>query len=233
MESTVMTTFGRRSTLICFLSSRECPALLKEAWAVMQKYIDLSDLDLDPTSDQKNSPFIKSKDSRYGNLDVDVYQALTAFLLAPRGASAASARPFICREVAFHHEVHQNGVVYTDFCTNRNHSMIYFHRDHDCQSVPAQIRSIFRHKRRDEKGQLIDDIFLAVHEYVPSDDTPFASFPDFRAAIFHREPAPQVQVIRSKQVHCHANQRPWDHARVVMRAIDRVRHPMYLGSSPL
>jgi hypothetical protein len=58
---------------------------------------------------------------------------------------------------------------------------------------------------------------------MPSDKNPFAAYLDFRAAIFHREPHHQVQVIRANQVHSHANQQPWEGDLVVMRAIDRVR----------
>jgi hypothetical protein len=222
MEVTTMMTSCRRSNLVAFLSSGECPPLLKEAWAGMQKYLDLHDLDSDTTAKQ-NQPSCGSKDARYGDLTADIYHAFTKLILGYHDDST-SRRPHISREVAFHDQFHQDGVLFTDFRTNLNHSVIYFRREGDSQLVPAQIRCIFKHDRRDVNGDLIQEIFLAVHAYLPEDNTPFASFPDFRAAIFHREPAPQVQVIRSKQVHCHANQRPWDHATVVMRAIDRVRY---------
>ena len=219
-----MTTFCRRSNLVSFLSGEECPALLKNAWAVMQRYLDPKDLDSAFISKQ-NPPSCESHGSNYSNLDVDIYHAFTTLLSCSRGrgVSVASAKPHISREVLLHSRFHLDGVLYTNFRTNINHSIIYFHRDSHSQSAPAQIRAIFTHKRRSVTDELVEEVFLAIHEYMPADNTTFLSFPDFRAGIFKREPAPVVQVIRSMQIHCHANQRPWDHATVVMRAIDRVR----------
>ena len=232
LEVTTIMTSCRRSNLITFLTSRECPPLLKEAWAVMQEYLDPHDLDVDTTSKQ-NVPSCRSQDTRYRDLTADIHHAFTTLLWGPHDDDSTSRRPYISREVAFQDQFYQDGVLYTDFHTNLNHSIIYFRCEANSQLVPAQIRCIFTHKRRHVDGDLIQEVFLAVHAYLPSDNTPFAPFPEFRAAIFHREPAPQVQVIRSKQVHCHANQRPWDHATVVMRAIDRVRYLNCLEPSVL
>ena len=224
MELTVMKTFCRRSNLVSFLSCDESPPLLKQAWASMQKRIKVDDLDSASSSEQ-GSASVKSKGSQYGALDTETHCALIKILSCSRGLDATSGDGCISQEALFHGHIQLGGILYSDFHTNLNHSIIYARRNAgaDAPSVPAQIRSIFTHKHRDTKNQLIEDVFLAIHEYVPSDNTPFIAFPDFRAAIFHREPASAVQVIRSKQVHCHANQMPWDRATVVMRAVDRVR----------
>jgi hypothetical protein len=163
-------------------------------------------------------PIAKSRASRLADVDPDIYQAFTALL-----ASSTGAYP-ISREAVFRDEHDQCGASYSTFHNSSHHSLIYFHPN-DCihsHLMPAQVRAIFAHKRRSNEGQRIHEVFFAVHEYLRSDKNPFAPFVDFRAALFIREPDHRVQVIRATQVHCHANQRPWDDVSVVMRPIDRV-----------
>jgi hypothetical protein len=204
-----------------FLSSSHSPTTLKQAWAMIREHIDLHDLDLTASPAVTTTTLdVKARASKSGDLDSDIHHAFLTLFKRSKGTYASG-------EVLFHHQHNQCGVSYADFHTSMPHSIMYFHPEspdsHNQSNLrPAQIRTIFSHKRRGDEGQLIHEVFFAVHEYKVSDKNPFVSFPDFRAAIFHREPDDLVQVIRATQVHCHANQRPWDEKTVVMRPIDRV-----------
>jgi hypothetical protein len=236
MEITALKTFCRRSNFCGLLSNPQCPALLKEAWAVVQD--EFRHQDLDPTflpDPLEDSPAanVEARGSSYGNLDPDVHLEFTTMLSQSR-----ADKQDISQEVLFHHQHGQGKVSYADFHTNPKHSFIYYYRDvqDKSNSVLAQIHAIFMHKRRQGRDPLIQETFLAIHEFLPSDATPFALFPNFCAAIFHQEPGPRVRVIRFAQVHCHANRRLWDATSVVMRPIDRVRVPIsytpHLPTSP-
>jgi hypothetical protein len=218
METTATTTFCRRSNLLRLLSSDLCPPVLRDAWTDIQTCLDIR------TLDWTASPTLNAKPrgSSFGELDSDIHLTFIALLSKSTRTNKPTVSPG--PQVLFHGHHTQGSVTFTNFHTSLNHSIIYFHTDSSGNSVmkPAQIRAIFSHKRRDDKDQLIHEVFFAVHEYTPSDKNPFAVFPDFGAAIFHREPHNLVQVVRATQVHCHANQQPWDDESVVMRPIDRV-----------
>lgn len=229
MEVTVTTTLCRRSNFLRMVSSDRCPATLKVAWAAIQKHLNIKNLDASSSASAIPSQALastarSSRAPRLGELDPDLQRAFITLLSTLDGAKAVSSQ--VVREVHFHNRHALQKVSYTNFHTSLNHSIIYFHPDPSDKQrmVPAQVRAIFGHKRRGIGGYIIDEIFFAVHQYRPFDSNPFAPFPDFRAAVFHSEPYPAVEVIQATQVHCHANQRPWEEGLVVMRPADRVGH---------
>jgi hypothetical protein len=226
LETTVLTTFCRRSNLFRLLSSDQCLQILKDAWKEIQKHLNSRDLRALclPQMPMSTNPEKMPRASRYGFLDANVHEAFVTLVAELPGTTATASKQDISGEVLFHHQHQQGGVSYADFHTSLHHSIIY-HRSHnhgDLQMIPAQIHQIFSHKRRDIKGSVIADVFFAVHEYLPAERNPFAVYTDFRAAVFHREPSTFVRVICASQVHCHAIQRPWDKTSVVMRPLDRV-----------
>jgi hypothetical protein len=158
---------------------------------------------------------IKANSANLSYLDHEINIAFSAMLQKDVGD-----RP----QVFLHHHYYLVGILYSDFHSSFKHSIIYYYSRSQVIShaKPAQIRAIFSRKDRDDTGQVYHRVYFAIHEYIPSDTNPFATYADFRAAIFHQEPHHVVQVIHATQVHCHANQYVWDKGLVVMRAIDRV-----------
>lgn len=224
--------FCRRSNLVQLVSSDSCPIVLKDAWNIFQKHLSLPELERGPllSSNHKKdhqSPLIK-KFSKEEVLDCDIQFQLAANF-RPQPLSKAQIY-FDETKATIIHSYHQNGVLYTDFHTNHAHSLIYYnefpmrHSKSGEHLHPAQIRQIFRHVHMQPGGEIVEETYIALHTFLISDLTKkyFASFVDFRAGIFHREPSQTVKVIKASQIHCHANQRPWDEFTVVMRGIDRV-----------
>jgi hypothetical protein len=90
MEETVLTTFCRRSRLLRFVSSAQCPSYLKEAWASIKHRLQLDSLDLSALHGPESSPTkIKADASNLGSLDEDIDQAFTAML--PRNMAQDSS----------------------------------------------------------------------------------------------------------------------------------------------
>jgi hypothetical protein len=173
---TVAIAFSRRGNLMRLLSSDQCPAALKEAWQSVRPELDLGHLDRSAIPDGSHTQGIAIKEtiSNLGYLDDATNWALTLLL----GKNIGS-RP----QVFLHHHCELGGVSYSDYRGSFRHSIIYFYsggRD-AAHLKPAQISAIFSRRDRDNTNQLIHRIYFAIHEYLPSDINPFATFHDFRA----------------------------------------------------
>jgi hypothetical protein len=214
-----MMTYSRKARLLRILSSDRCPDILKTTWTSVQRRLRIETLDLSDHTTSATSTIhehqLRTEASNLHCLDNDIHQAFASML--QKDANDIT-------QVFLHHEYRQGNVLYSDFCTSLKHSIVYFYSGARRASTmkPAQIRAIFSYKHRDRTGQLLHEVFFAVHEYIASDINPFSAYPDFRAGLFGRDPDHTVQVIRATQVHCHGNQLLWDSDLVVMRAIDRV-----------
>ena len=215
-----MTTYCRRSNLIRLLSSDDCPPVLKDAWNKIKRRLNIRRLDFSKDEITSETLPLNPRGSQYGCLEPDIQVSFVNLL--GQDVSSVLRRPV--HEVLLRHQHDQQGVSFMDFQTSLPHSLVYYCPDSANRSnmKAAQIRAIFDHKRRGPHNQLIDEVFFAVHEYLPTDHQPFAAYPDFRVGVFHRELSPVVRVVRAANVRCHANQLPWDEASVVMRPIDRV-----------
>ena len=226
-----MQTYCRRSNLIRLLSSDQCPTILKDAWIKIAKRLNIRSLDLMPAEVMSRIPS-SPRGSQYGRLEPDI-QAAFVNLLEHYDRSIPTRRSV--HEVLLRNQHDQHGVSFMDFHTSLPHSLVYYHPDdlNKSSMKAAQIRAIFSHKRRGPNDELIDEIFFALHEYVPTDSQPFAAYPDFHVGVFHREVSSTVRVIGSVNVRCHANQLPWDETSVVMRPIDRVSpsYPVHLATN--
>lgn len=214
-----MSIFCRRQRLIHFITSDHCPSILKKAWAAIQPYVDLHNLDTGVS--RKHVPGPVSQNPII--LDDDVQQALSGLLLRPDHDSC----PLNAKTAFTLQSYCVDGIAYRSFDKSPNHSLIYFHNQEDPSNfedlLPGQIRLLFQHYRVVGKA-VVSENFAAVHRYQPVQlaNDPFAAFPEFRARIYEKEPLSKVTVIRATQIYCHANQRPWNSSSVVMRAIDRV-----------
>ncbi len=222
MESTAMSLFCQRQALIHLTTSDRSPPILQKAWTTIVKELNFHDLDtglsLREAPSQANLKSI--------TLDGDIQEELGAFL---------SDHNSLNTNEAFEVQSYPaNGVIYCSLDKSPKHSLIYF-RNREGASLddisPGQIRLIFRHYRVMGKN-LVNDTFAAVHRYEPMQllNDPFATYSDFRANIYHKEPISKVTIIRASQIYCHANQRPWNSSSVVMRAINRVGFMLYSTS---
>jgi hypothetical protein len=213
-----MSAFCRRSRLLSLLASDVCPPVLRSAWAAVKDDFNPEDLDL--VHPLAGLPRTESRRGEPGSLPDDIFEAFVALLF---GCNAKGDTSHL-REVLFHHWHIHSGVLYSDFRTSTVHHLVYFRPACRAQSNsrPAEVRAIFSRKYRNEKHEVVDEVFFAVHEYISSGHRAFASFGDFRADIYHLEPDNDVQVIRATQVSCPANQQPWSNGLVTMRAVDRV-----------
>lgn len=223
MESTVLTMFCKRANLIRWMSSDDCPSVLKTAWKDFCRHRNLRDLSCGVQQPSSTAGACSERSSKHPSLDPDIQNAfITAF--KPSGDRVH----FHGNSAIVFKHYRQNGLLYSDFESSRKHCLVYYRPLADISDgellIPAQIRQIFQHHHINGT-QFVAEIFIAVHPYLPY--TPekdyFAPFPDFRAGLFHQEPSSEVKIIRASQIYCHANQRPWDAQTVVMRAIDRVR----------
>lgn len=228
MENTAMSLFCRRQGFIHLMGSDRCPPVLRKAWAAIEKDLNFHDLDTGlhrPHILEATSKALQGH-SKPITLDSDIQHELSTFLLpllSDHSPPLNTKTGFAVQNYAV------EGVTYCSFDKSPNHSLIYFRKrgsstqESSENIVPAQIRLIFQHCRVVGKA-LVNEVFAAVHQYQPVQLTndPFATYPDFRAKIYHKEPISKVTVIQASQIYCHANQRPWNLSSIVMRAVNRV-----------
>lgn len=188
------------------LLSNQCPAALKTAWETIKKHLNLGNLDLVAPAEGASlpPPKVGPRASCMGNLDEDIYQVFIAGLSTFSNAPL----PYAVGKVLLLHQWQVKNILYTNFSASPSLSVIYYHPDLSRQSgmVPAQIHTIFLHKRCNNRNQLVEETFFAVHDYRSSSENAFAPFPNYQAAIFFQEPDQIVKVIQEKQLHCLANQ---------------------------
>ncbi|KDR83008.1 hypothetical protein GALMADRAFT_238766 [Galerina marginata CBS 339.88] len=227
MENTAMHMFCRRSNFIRLMESPDCPSSIVEAWSTFRSRLDLGDLDRGFPCPKRSTEAGICSGRIQGTLDCEIQQKFESKF---RPRNNVGPRVYFNPETAQRFRSYEcRSLRYTDFQTSEKHSLVYFATTSGVKSkdganlYPGQIRQIFQHSHLVSGTHLFTDIFIAIHVYIPVEMTknPFAPFVDFRAAIFHLDPSPVVEVIRASQIQCHANQRPWDSTSVVMRAIDR------------
>lgn len=236
-----MRTFCRRSNLIRWVGTDDCPKVLQDAWKEFSSKRKLRDLESGGTVKSQSqlykaynlpAPQLDPPDNlcpdvcfgrRRENLTAHMELTFLANFTPPRIPGCKLY--FTPQSIEVFHSFSRGSLRYTDYLQSEKHSLIYFKLNPTTQDLyPAQIRHIFRHTHLHGPMTVVD-IFAVIHCYIPvvlSRD-PFAPFPDFRAAIFAAEPSSAFQIVKTSQIHCHANHRPWDASSVVMRAVDRVR----------
>jgi hypothetical protein len=226
IEQTALSMFCQRANFIHLMESPRCPSILKDAWSGIVSSLNLRDLDSGFSQNGKSQGH-KTKPS---TLDDDIQDAFSSFLGLPLSRSDKS-QPHSTTIFVLPNYKGDRGVTYSAFDKSVPHSLIYFRKS--CHPAyprlgsshlfPGQIRSIFQHYCLRE-NRLTTEVFAALHEFQPvhPERDPFSAYPEFRAAIYCKDPLVSVTIIKIDQIHCHANYRPWNASSVVMRAIDRV-----------
>jgi len=237
MESTVLTTISRRANLLTLVSSDKCPPVLKRAWDNLHPR--LNSPVLDPSSAGCSRERRKTSNTKpvLDGLDTDIESSLRSYMYEHVQLSPCDISILNTKRIVKHRHYIVNDAQYMPSYASLAHSLAYIRESlTDSKLVPVEIREIFEHNRIQD-GKVVVESFAAIHRFrkrnMERKDDPFQIFPDFRAALYHREPQDTVEVIHVNQIHCHANQRPWDNETVVMRAIDRVGHhyPFYCSSA--
>ena len=222
MEATALSMFCRKANFVHLVNSDHCPTIVKQAWNLIAKDINVRDLNTGtPQFEEKPAAMDARKPA---TLDEDIQVSLSVFLRSvipirsgpPPDTTTVFLLPYYCKD----------GIASCGFDKSSSQSLVYYQEVEDANPQmlhPAQIRMLFRHFRCAGKD-LIGEDFVALHEFQPVQlvQDPFATYVDFRAKIYHKEPVSAVKVVHASQIYCHANQRPWDASSVVMRAIDRV-----------
>lgn len=231
MEKTAMSMFCQRANFIHLMESPRCPAILKKAWSGIASSLNLRDLDSGASQSGLQSLVPLGRQIKTLALDDDI-QAAFLSALSHSYSEAGEVRLGPATVFVLPNYKADRDITYSAFDKSISHSLIYFHKpstlvpssNSNRQLFPGQIRLIFQHYRHIE-NRLTSEVFVALHEFKPTqlDWDPFSAYPEFRAAIYCKEPSASVTVIRVDEIHCHANYRPWDASSVVMRAIDRVR----------
>lgn len=220
--------FCHRAKLIHLMASPKCPAVLKEAWNHVAGSLNLRDLDAGTAPKAKSLlPSLHQHQRQPFKLDDDIQAAFASFL-DPSERDKSGFNTATTFKLPLYKA--DRDITYLGFDKSASHSLIYFRKSSNpalpsvsgCQLFPGRIRLIFQHYR--PMGNLLtNDVFVALHEFQPAQQRdPFSAYPEFRAAIYLKEPLASVTIIQVSQIHCHANYRPWDASTVVMRAIDRV-----------
>jgi len=197
MEQTALSMFCRRANLIHLLASPRCPASLKEAWSSISRSLNLKDLDAG-SSELLTHLCRRMEPSK---LDKDVQAAFLSFLY-PTLPNADQEKSDMSTVFKLPYYQAKHGVTYLAFDRSVSHSLIYFHKSSHPSSTPVpglfpgQIRLIFQHYRW-VGGHLTNETFVALHEFQPMqlDRNPFSGYPEFCAAIYHKEPLATVRVI--------------------------------------
>jgi len=224
METTALLMFCQKAKFIHLMESPRCPTILKDTWSGIASSLNLRDLNSGATQRSKSQLSLGCQ-TKPSTLDDDIQAAFLSFLTHSLSEPDKSRLQSLTVFILPNYKVDQ-GLTYSAFNKSVPHSLIYFRKSSTPTSshlFPGQIRLIFQHYRlRDNR--LTGEVFAALHEFQPvqSERDPFSAYPDFRAAIFRKEPLASVTIIKMDQIHCHANYRPWDASSVVMRAIDRV-----------
>jgi hypothetical protein len=233
MEKTALFMFCQRAKFIHLMESPRCPAILKDTWGGIASSLNLRDLNSGASQSKSESRVPLGCQIKPSTLDDDIQVAFSSFLDHSHSDADKLRRPSAAVFALPNYKA-DRGVTYMAFDKSVPHSLIYFRKSSDLafpppragsssHFFPGQIRLIFQHCCLQD-NQLKGEVFAALHEFRPvqSDRNPFSTYPDFRAAIYCKEPLASVTIIRIDQIHCHANYRPWDASSVVMRAIDRV-----------
>lgn len=231
IEITMMNTFCQMSNFRGLMFSAGCPEILDEHLETLDRFIgrtprstlnnDIASLE-NMGSQTHASKHHTLRHTSYGPLDHDILKAFTEILspeLQPKNLSEIS-------DVFHLHRIMMGGVQYTDYITAEQDSIIFFEAASGSNWLPARIRDIFQHTRRTIDGHIQEEIFVALHHYLPtnpSKEDPFACYTDFRAALFSQELSRAVLVIQASQVKCHAIRRPWDEQSYVFRPLNRVK----------
>jgi len=136
-------------------------------------------------------------------LDTDIQAALESRLTSEGSSVSTTLKVFD------HPKLNISGLRFSEYSTTKGNGTIFFQPTGTVELVPAVIRRIFclqPNALSIDAGQ----VFLAVHRFRPSTmNDPFAFCKDYGASLWEEETSDDVEVIRTTQHICHANQQKW------------------------
>jgi hypothetical protein len=217
LEITMMGSFCAASNLRVFLQRPGCPEALDDCGPIMEKCFDsdtrgtlLSDIRALGNDIQPHRTEVPAGSHKVVELSEETRDAFESLVLS-EGQKADS-------HVIVHPRCTIGGLQYTDYTAGPD-SIIFFSPRNSRERVPAIIREIFSLPFAER------DTFLVIQRYlplVPSEAHPFVQWTDFGAGLWSMTMSKEIEVIRTSQSVCHANQRKWGPNTFVMRPMGRV-----------